>query len=170
MKGDLYAELFKQYQSSLHLYLYRMCGSQEIAEELVQETFYRAMISMKPNHANYARAWLYKVARHLFIDWYRKNRGELEMSQEMKKQSVVNTYRTPEEVLATRERTKLIQQVMKRLPEQQRTILLLREINELSYKELCEILDMNMSQVKVTLYRARSRFREEMQQMKGVDE
>ena len=92
------------------------------------------------------------------------------MSREMKKQSVVNTYRTPEEVLATRERTKLIQQVMKKLPEQHRTILLLREINELSYKELCEIMDMNMSQVKVTLYRARSRFREEMQQMKGADE
>lgn len=170
MRSDLYAQLFQQYQSSLHLYLYRMCGSQETAEELVQETFYRAMVSMKAKHADYARAWLYKVARHLFIDWYRKHRGEMEMSRELEKQSVENTYRTPEEVLAARERIKLIQQVMKKLPEQYRTVLLLREMNELSYKELCEVLDMNMNQVKVTLFRARARFKEEMLQMKGENE
>ncbi|WP_208918573.1 RNA polymerase sigma factor [Paenibacillus uliginis] len=68
MRSDLYTELFKTYQSSLYLYLYRMCGSKETAEELVQETFYRAMVSMKTEHREYARAWLYKVARHLFID------------------------------------------------------------------------------------------------------
>lgn len=167
MRSDLYTELFKQYQSSLYLYLYRMCGSPETAEELVQETFYRAMVSMKAEHAKYARAWLYKVARHLFIDWYRKYRGEKQMNQELEKQGVENTYRTPEEVLTAREHTIRIQQVMKKLPEQYRTILLLREMNELSYKELCEILDMNMNQVKVTLFRARERFKAEMLHMKG---
>lgn len=167
MRSDLYTELFKQYQSSLYLYLYRMCGSPETAEELVQETFYRAMVSMKAEHAKYARAWLYKVARHLFIDWYRKYRGEKQMNQELEKQGLENTYRTPEEVLTAREHTIRIQQVMKKVPEQYRTILLLREMNELSYKELCEILDMNMNQVKITLFRARERFKAEMLQMKG---
>jgi RNA polymerase sigma-70 factor (ECF subfamily) len=170
MRSDLYAELFKQYQSSLYLYLYRMCGSQEIAEELVQETFYRAMVSMKTKHADYARAWLYKVARHLFIDWYRKHRGEMEMNRELEKQCIENTYRSPEEVLVAHEQMKLIEKVIKKLPEQYRTVLLLREMNELSYKELCEILDMTMSQVKVTLFRARARFKEEMLQMKGENE
>lgn len=77
------------------------------------------------------RAWLYKVARHLFIDWYRKYRGEKQMNQELEKQGVENTHRTPEEVLTAREHSHCIQQVMKKLPEQFRTILLLREMNEL---------------------------------------
>ena len=147
-----------------------MCGSKEIAEELVQETFYRAMVSMKTEHRDYARAWLYKVARHLFIDWYRKHRGEVQMRSEIELQGTHNTYPTPEEALATSERKIRVAQIMERIPEQYRTILLLREMNHLSYRELGQILDMNLDQVKVTLYRARERFKTEMKMNQGEGE
>ncbi|WP_208918572.1 RNA polymerase sigma factor [Paenibacillus uliginis] len=56
---------------------------------------------------------------------------------------------------------------MSRLPEQYRTILLLREMNGLSYRELGEFLDISLDQVKVTLYRARERFNTELKQEEG---
>ncbi|KOP65094.1 hypothetical protein AMS62_07425 [Bacillus sp. FJAT-18019] len=167
MRSDMYAELFNMYHSSLYLYLYRMSGSKEVAEELVQDTFYRAMVSMKTEHGNYARAWLYKVARHLYIDWYRKRRGEIQMRREIERQGIENTYPTPEEALRVGERKLLVAKVLGRLPEQYRTILLLREMNGLSYRELAEILDMNLDQIKITLYRARERFRTEMLREEG---
>ncbi|MGM1048083.1 MAG: RNA polymerase sigma factor [Bacillota bacterium] len=167
MRSDLYTELFKTYQSSLYLYLYRMCGSKETAEELVQETFYRAMEWMKTEHREYARAWLYKVARHLFIDWYRKHPGEVQMRREIETQETDNTYPTPEKAFAASERKIRVAKVMSRLPEQYRTILLLREMNGLSYRELGEILDISLDQVKVTLYRARERFKTELKQEEG---
>lgn len=167
MQRDQYTELFKMYQSSLFLYLYRMCGSKEIAEELVQETFFRAMVSMKTAHHEYARAWLYKVARHLFVDWYRKHRVEVQMRKALKSEEKDTTYPTPEEALELNERKIRVAQAMSRLPEQYRTILLLREMHELSYSELSEVLDLNLNQVKVTLHRARARFKTEMDQSKG---
>lgn len=167
MRSDLYTELFKMYQSSLYLYLHRMCGSKEIAEELVQETFYRAMVSMKNEHRDYARAWLYKVARHLYIDWYRKQRGEIQMRREIERQGADSAYPTPEEALGASERKLRVAQVMGMLPEQYRTILLLREMNGLSYRELGKILDVSLDQVKVTLYRARERFKAEMTRGEG---
>ncbi|NMO96433.1 RNA polymerase sigma factor [Paenibacillus lemnae] len=170
MRSDLYTELFKQHQPSLYLYLYRMCGSREIAEELVQETFYRAMISMKAEHREYARAWLYKVARHLFIDWFRKRRGEVQMQEELSSMEPENVYPTPEEALSASERQIRVARGISRMPESYQSILLLREMDGLSYKELGEVLELSPDQVKVTLYRARERFKREMMAIEGAGE
>jgi RNA polymerase sigma factor (sigma-70 family) len=76
MKRETWADLFAAYQNPLYRYLYRMCGSREVAEELLQETFYRAMLSFTLRDAKAVRAWLYKVARHLYIDWLRRQTAE----------------------------------------------------------------------------------------------
>lgn len=56
MKRETWADLFAAYQNPLYRYLYRMCGSREVAEELLQETFYRAMLSFTLRDAKAVRA------------------------------------------------------------------------------------------------------------------
>ncbi|GCL73986.1 MULTISPECIES: RNA polymerase sigma factor [Paenibacillus] len=161
MQKDSFTELFRMFQPSLYRYLYRMCGSKEVAEELLQETFYRAMLSLRLEDMRLARAWLYKVARNLFIDWVRKRKGEAEMLQAIEiHASGTSPMPTPEEALQLKEQRRKMTGVMRKLPEHYRTILYLREMEGFSYQELAETLDLSMSQVKVMLHRSRDKFRE----------
>ncbi|GGD93637.1 RNA polymerase sigma factor [Paenibacillus nasutitermitis] len=161
MGKDSFTELFWQFQPPLYLYLYRMCGSKETAEELLQETFYRAMLSLRARDMKYARAWLYKVARHLCIDWLRKRSGEAAMIQAVACQSTgVSSFRTPEEALSIGEERRTISEAMAMMPEHYRSILYLREIEGFSYEELGETLDIPLGRVKVNLHRSREKFRQ----------
>jgi len=161
MKAQTWSELFAEYQYPLYRYLYRMCGSREIAEELLQETFYRAMLSLSIQEARQVRAWLYKVARNLYIDWVRKRSSEQKMLEHIRWLTPASspTYE-PETVYRQKEDKAKIVWIMQQLPERMRTILYLREIEDFTYQELGATLDLSMDQVKVTLYRAREKFRE----------
>ena len=67
----------------------------------------------------------------------------------------------PDEQLMRDETTSIIEQIVNRLPEKQRTVMQLRDIEGKSYKEIAEVLSITESDVKVTLYRARQQVREE---------
>ncbi|MFC0215437.1 sigma-70 family RNA polymerase sigma factor [Paenibacillus urinalis] len=135
MQKDSFTELFRMFQPSLYRYLYRMCGSKEVAEELLQETFYRAMLSLRLEDMRLARAWLYKVARNLFIDWVRKRKGEAEMLQAIEiHASGTSPMPTPEEALQLQEQRRKMTGVMRKLPEHYRTILYLREMEGSNYQ------------------------------------
>ena len=161
MQKETFQALFSEYQEPLFTYLYRMCYSKETAEELVQETFYRAMVSLRPKDMRYARAWLHKVARNLYIDWLRRRVAEQKMIHSVEQSTpAISSWGIPEEYLKKHEDQQKIIWVMQQLPERMKTILYLREIEEFSYQELAEAMDMEMAQVKVTLHRAREKFRQ----------
>lgn len=168
MKAQSWSELFADYQYPLYRYLFRMCGSREVAEELLQETFYRAMLSLSIQDARQVRAWLYKVARNLYVDWLRRQTSEQKMLENIKRliPAASHTYE-PEVALRQKEDKEKVEWVMQQLPERMRTILYLREIEDFSYQELGATLDLSLDQVKVTLYRAREKFREWEARAKG---
>lgn len=168
MERDSFTKLFRMVQPSLYRYLYRMCGSKESAEELLQETFYRAMLSLQLDDTKMARAWLYRVARNLFIDWLRKQKVEARMMQHIEYEATgISPYPTPEEALQAQEKRRNLSEVMNALPERYRTILYLREIEGFSYQELAGTLDISIDQVKVNLHRSRHKFKELASAQKG---
>jgi RNA polymerase sigma-70 factor (ECF subfamily) len=67
--------------------------------------------------------------------------------------------RTPLEVVEQEDAMMHIQQLMESLPENQRSVIHLREVEQMSYQEICELLDMPMSQVKTNLFRARNKLK-----------
>ncbi|HEU5138832.1 MAG TPA: sigma-70 family RNA polymerase sigma factor [Bacillales bacterium] len=160
MPSDTFSKLFDQFHPSLYRYLYRMTGSRTEAEELLQETFIKAMVSLKVKNLKQARAWLYKVARNLYVDWVRKSSAEQRMVDQIKQDALTTSHRgNPETEYDKKEQQQKLAQIMQRLPERMRTVLYLREVEEFSYMELCETMELTMSQVKVTLHRSRERFR-----------
>ena len=68
MDNEVIAGFYRQYRSEIYLYLYSLCKSRELTEDLLQETFLKAILSLQNNHAN-VRAWLYMVARNLFFNY-----------------------------------------------------------------------------------------------------
>lgn len=146
-----------------YYFLPKLTGSHLVAEDLVQETFYRATLSLDLYENQQVKSWLFKVARHAYMDEWRKRKrwkwvpfyDSLSNSTDFQ-----SPYGIPDDTLSAKESIKDVDDVMKRLPESYRSILHLREYQQFSYEEISETLDLSLDQVKVNLYRARQRFKQ----------
>lgn len=159
-------ELYRTYAEQLYYYLLKLSGSPSVAEDLVQETFVRATISLHQVESSSARAWLYKVARNVYLDeWRRRKRWSwVPFFQDTE---MISPYGVPEEEMDRVEESQMLAELLYRLPENYRSIIHLREIEEMSYEEIAATLDITESQVKVTLHRARKKLQQLGEKQKG---
>ena len=140
------------------------CNSSE-AEDIVQDT----LIKVWDKRDQWAEldsieAYSLTVCRNLAID-----RSQLKVNESAELNEETNTRpdaSSPYEDLVREERLTLVHRLIDALPEKQRTIIQLRDIEEKSYKEIATILNLSEEQVKVNLFRARQRIK---QQYKEID-
>lgn len=136
------------------------------AEDIVQETMIR--VWNKRNEWTLfgsVEAYCLTVARNLAIDRSElKDAQTVELSPEMEQ---TDTTSNPYERLASKERMALIHRLIGRLPEKQRTAMQLRDIEGKSYKEIALLLDMTEEQVKVNLFRARQKVKQQFLEIEG---
>jgi len=170
MKGQRLDDLYRQYAKPLYFYLYKLCGSKQLAEDLTQETFVRATIHLHLYDGIEPRAWLFKVARNTYIDEWRKQERRQTILKRFfsNKEEMISPYGLPEEELLQQELQQQLEDLMVFLPENYRSILYLREVEQFSYQEIMATLQVSEEQVKVTIYRARKRL-SELAQKKGWD-
>ncbi|WP_456273050.1 sigma-70 family RNA polymerase sigma factor [Bacillus sp. AK031] len=155
--------VYRKYAEQLFYFLVKLSGSKETAEDLVQETFIRATVSLEFSKTDNAKAWLFKVARNVYLDEWRKRKRRERwpfLSRLMKEKELLSPYGLPEEEALKKSTIVEMNELLKHLPEKHRTILYLREYAEFSYKELQGALDLTDAQVKTELYRARKKLRE----------
>lgn len=129
------------------------------AEDVVQDTMIRVW-NKRDEWMQFEsiEAYCLTVARNLAIDRSQKMEARnVELTPETQE---MPDALTPYEQLAQDEQVKLIHQLVNGLPEKQRTIMLLRDIEGRSYKEIAEILQITEEQVKVTLFRARQKIKQ----------
>jgi RNA polymerase sigma-70 factor, ECF subfamily len=130
------------------------------AEDVVQEACLRAVRYFGTFHGGNARSWLLRIVRNTAVRWLQKNRAHqfaTELDEEIHSQPGDGL--NPETVLLQRADTHLVEQAMNHLPIRLREVLMLRELEGLSYKEIAEVVGVPMGTVMSTLFRARERFR-----------
>ena len=76
MDNKILEMLYRQYQKELYLYLYSLGGDRQLAEDLLHETFLKALLALPDGHTN-MRAWLYMVARNLFYNDQKRRKKEI---------------------------------------------------------------------------------------------
>ncbi|MBT2688637.1 sigma-70 family RNA polymerase sigma factor [Bacillus sp. ISL-47] len=153
-------DLYRHYARPLYYYLYKMSGSRETAEDLTQETFVRATVSLSFYQQEDVRAWLFKVARNAYLDEWRKRqrRKKIPFADYLfSKDEMTSPYGLPEDSALQKETKEKVEDLLGCLPEQYRSVLYLREYESFSYSEIEEALDLSENQVKVTLHRARKK-------------
>ena len=153
--------LFQEFYPSLCRFLECLLGGRAmLAQDLAQESFLQlhrtAWGTLPPAEA---RFWLYRVARNLAINEFRKGQTRHRLFDRVVEAVRPRTY-TPEQEYEAREREQLVLTMLQGLPEDQRTALLLREQEELSYREIAEVLQVSESKVKTDIFRARAALRE----------
>jgi RNA polymerase sigma-70 factor (ECF subfamily) len=165
-RGDAaaFSKLMARYQDRIYRFLVRLTRSQDDALELTQETFlsaYQALARWRPD-ARFT-TWLFRIARNQAIDWLRRNRRvEFVALDEEQDLRVADPAPTPDATLQTVQRLRALERALARLSTEHREILLLREIEDMSYDDIADVLDISLGAVKSRIARARARLLEKM--------
>lgn len=142
-----------RYQGRLLGFCRQMLGSTEDAEDVLQEVFVNAYKAMLADEREInLRPWLYRIARNRCLNYLRKPKADAQESMDMVPE--VEAASTAERVHNREEFRQILSDVNK-LPETQRSALLLREMDALSYEEIAAAMDTTVPSVKSLLVRAR---------------
>ena len=160
-EDDEFTTLFQEFYPSLCRFLESLLGGRAaLAQDLAQESFLQlhrtAWTTLAPSEA---RFWLYRVARNFAINEFRKGQTRYKLFDRVV-EVMSPRPRNPEEEYETKERQRLVLDMWQSLPEDQRVALLLREQEQLSYREIGTVLNISESKVKVDIFRARTALRE----------
>lgn len=152
-------EVYKECRDSVYGYLLYMTKDVQLAEDLSQETFLRIFLSVgRFKGKSNVKTWALKIARNVFVSYAKKKRPILLEEQEILVH-VDNSVDTPEDIILRKEKGMQIQEVLMTLNEQDRTILLLRDYEKMSYEEIASVLEISEGVTKSRLYRARQKFK-----------
>jgi RNA polymerase sigma-70 factor, ECF subfamily len=178
--GDIHAfeELHRRYVASIYRLVRRKLGDALLAEDIAQETFMKAlrMMDRVDDSFNFG-GWVHTVARNLCFDELRRRQRDLRVDSGDDDDtdllaSLPSTARgfDPVQVQESNELRRQVWAVSQRLPEKYRLVLTLRELQDLSYRQIARTLKMSESAVETLLYRARLRFKEEFISAEGEGE
>lgn len=168
---NTFEQLYDAYKPAITRYLLGMAGDVVLAEELTQEVFVRAAASLLLFRGDSAvSTWLFRIARNTYLSWAERQRDAEIDTEEFHALPDNGLRGDPEAQLLQAEQRATIRRAMIMLPERQRTILLLRDLQELSYAEIAAVLEMSLPAVKVNLHRARLSFRRIYDKLEGNDD
>ena len=153
--------VYREYREPVLRYLTQLCGSADGAEDLTQETFVRVCTAFRSFRGESSLpTWLFRIARNTYLNSVRRPDAARIATDELLAIPDAHPYGDPVRQLASTEQRDVIALVLAQLPEKQRSILLLRDSEDLAYAEIAEILDISLAAVKVNIFRARLAFRQ----------
>ncbi|MFY9552615.1 MAG: sigma-70 family RNA polymerase sigma factor [Thermoanaerobaculia bacterium] len=133
------------------------------AEDVVQEAFLRALRFFNGFHGGNARAWLLAIVRNACYDWLRRHRpSEASASFDEEIHSAVDQSPSPEDLLIEQADRPRLRDALETLPLAWREVLILRELEGLSYKEIADVAGIKMGTVMSRLARARAGLQQQL--------
>lgn len=153
--------IYKEHSALIFKYLFSLSLNAHTAEELTQETFYRAMLSIDTYNGNCKMStWLCQIAKHL---WYQ----ELDKNRRRKTEPLDESYPDDSKSVETAVLDKLdkmsIYRMLHNLSDPTREVMYLRLSGELSFREIGELLNQSETWARVTFYRGKKKLMEGME-------
>lgn len=159
LNGDRYSfeHLFNRYRESLlKLFTQRYGCSYDDADDLMQETFIKTFLNLRKYDASYSfGGWIVTIAKNTFIDYVRKRRDD-NLTGQSAATKTASSSPTPEENIINTQQKLQIEYYIEQMPEKYRTLIELRFMQELSYDEIAEKLQMPLGTIKTQIHRART--------------
>lgn len=141
-----------EYSDNIFRFALKHLKNEMSAKDIVQETFTKVWIKHKEVSFEKVKSYLFTTAYHAIIDWIRKEQksGDIEKINADTRSSSMENFDLQE----------VLDEALKTLPEIQKTVVLLRDYEGYNYTEIAEITNLNESQVKVYIFRARKALQE----------
>ena len=167
LTGDenAFESLVRKYQKQVHALAFRKTGNFQTAEDITQETFLQVHQKLATlNDPTKFSGWLYAIANHLCIAWYRKNRLQTEALQEIYISEIeteaYSRYIAREHVKTTAEaQHDLVKSLLTKLKERDREVITLHYFEEMTSSEIGEFLGIPENTIKSRLHRARQQLK-----------
>jgi len=142
--------VYNKYFDDVYRFSFWLSGSASEAEDITSETFTRAWVVSGELRASSLKAYLFTIARNLFLKQHRKNR-RLQSIED----TLVDSQPGPHEIIESRLELETTLRALQQLPDVDRTVLVLRSQSGLSYEEIAQLTELSISAVKVKIHRAR---------------
>jgi len=152
--------LFNRHHRALFDFFARLTGSRSIAEDLVQDVFFR-MLKYRQTFRGDSRfkAWMFHIARNARFDYYKKHQAESPLAEDTAN-TLSNSSSFPSHRLEQEQQTILLERAMFQLPPEKREVLILSRYQEMKYEEIAAIMGCEVGTVKVRVHRAMKELRE----------
>jgi len=151
LKQEELIQIFQDYRRKLCNYIYYKCGDMKLAEDLVQEVF--VILWEKRDSVKHVslKSYLYTIANHLYIDHYRHKNVEMELIHKRQDDSMAES---PEYLLEVKEFDNRLKLAIASLSEKERTVFLMNRIDQLTFKEIAESLNISVKAVEKRMHHA----------------
>jgi RNA polymerase sigma-70 factor (ECF subfamily) len=164
-------ELLSRHEKQVYRFGLRMCGSEEDAKEVLQETLFAAFRGIHTFRGDAALStWLYQVARTHCLRLRRRRAGAPEEFQPLDSPAATHlaaAEATPDMISHARQMGEVLQAAILALPEAQREVLILRDVEGLTAEEAAQVVGIEVGALKSRLHRARLQLREHLATLMG---
>lgn len=158
-----YRKLVDKYERALFYHILKMVKDREQVEDLVQESFVKAFDNLNSYSTNYAfSTWLYRIATNHTIDYLRKKKLQtLSIDEPVKTKDGEMQMQLPDDSaeadrkIIREQRQEIVQNAIEDLPDKYRKVIEMRHMEEKSYQEIADVLDLPLGTVKAHIFRAR---------------
>ncbi len=157
MTSKDYNETVRTYSGRLYRFVLKSLQNVEDANDIVQETFMKLWQHKEKVELEKAKSWLFTTAYRALVNLAKKNKRESSLDSIDFNEPFTNGHNY--------ELKEVLDKCLDLLPPQQKTILLLRDLEGYNYKEIGEMLELSESQVKVYLFRARQKIKNQIKDL-----
>ncbi|MCL1859895.1 MAG: sigma-70 family RNA polymerase sigma factor [Oscillospiraceae bacterium] len=170
---DYFEIIVKKYEKMIYNLAIVKTHNRENAQDISQECFLRAYKMLRSYKTDSAfSTWIYRICQNLIFDFYRKNKKiktvslsapdlyDEDQNQKNKEKDIEDTDSEPAEQVIRAEKTEKIREIINSLPEDLKEIIILRDLNDISYAQIAEMLDIEIGTVKSRLSRAREKLKD----------
>lgn len=170
-----FEELVRRYQRPIVNFIARMVGNYDLALDLSQDVFVKAFVALRTYNENFKfGSWIFKIASNTVIDHLRKGGPTVNsLDQPIETEDDEIQIDPPskgmiaDQQLEQTETRGILSQLIDRLPDSYREMIVLRHVNELSYEEMSEITDLPLGTVKNRTFRAREMLRRMIERLEN---
>ena len=152
--------LFDRYHRALFDFFMRMTGQRNIADDLVQDVFFRILKYRKTfRDESWFKAWMFHIARNARFDYYRSHHSEAALDGDLA-DGLRSSAPAPGQQLEHRQQTAMLECAMFRLSPDKREVLILSRYQDMKYEQIAEVMGCEVGTVKTRVHRALKELRD----------
>lgn len=154
-----FEKLFEKNKSFIYKYLIKLCKNSSLAEELTQETFFRAYMNIASlKNEDKASVWLCKIAKNTYFAWYNENKKLLPLDESQISDDLPDVA----DLFSEKELSEKALMCLHQLEEPYKEVFMLAVLGDLSLKDISKLFGKSESWARVTYYRAKQKLIERM--------
>ncbi len=162
MKNVNFEKIYCKYYKSIYRYLVAITKEVNIAEEITQETFFKALKNIdKYNPNKKMLTWLCEIAKNTYFSEYKKNKKFQKLSESEMEFEIDNEQNIVEKIIDNEDNSEILK-ILHKLEEPYKEVFSLRVYGELSFKQIGEIFDKSENWARVTYYRSKLKIKESL--------